>query len=160
MALPSSKTAFKYKCPGGTFPTLGFALAVHLQAVRGTGGPEEVRDEGLVVSALTAPLKRAFGEDAYSTLFDKVSAIGFKIGSNQHFVEGNKRTALLLTEAALEFNGYELNFLNQHAKIMLFSLVGAGYLDREGLKHASLLGCGMDPLVYNQQWVSSLETLC
>lgn len=151
MASPSSKTAFKYKCPGGSFPTLGFALVVHLQAVRESGGPEEVRDEGLIVSALTAPMESAFGEDAYSTLFDKASAIGHRIASGQHFVEGNKRTALLLTEAALEFNGYELNYLNQHAKIMVFSLVGAGYLTRLGLKHALLLGCGMDPLKYEQR---------
>ncbi len=66
-------------------------------------------------------------------------------------MDGNKRTGLLLTEATLNMNGYELHHLDQDAKKIIFSLVGAGYLDRNGLKHALLLGCGMNPLKYAEQ---------
>jgi len=67
------------------------------------------------------------------------------IGSNHGF-DGNKRTALLLTEATLNWNGFYLTKWSQSTKELIFSLVGAGYLNREGLKHALLLGCGLDPL--------------
>lgn len=148
MASPSSKQALRYKCPGGMFPTLGFVLAAHHRAVKRDGSPEEIRDEGVIDSAVNTPVASAGSQDAYPMFFDKVSALGWNLAKNQGFVEGNKRTALIATEATLEWNGHTLSRLNQDAKIMLFSLVGAGHLELKGLRHGLLIGCGLDPIKY------------
>jgi death-on-curing protein len=144
MASLSSRQALKARCPGGWFPTLGFALAAHARALSRFGGLKGVRSEEQLLSVLNAVLD----DDIHRTLFDKATALGYGVATTHPFSDGNKRTALILTEAALEWNGYKLRQLNQDAKTVLFSLTGAGYLSREGLRHALLLGCGIDPLRY------------
>ena len=146
MASPSSEDVYRYKYRGWVFPTFGFALSLHERALEEGGGLPGFKDESLVKSALHSPVDSAGGDDAYYTLFDKVAALGWRVASNHGFSDGNKRTSLLLTETTLNFNGFYLNRWDQTTKELIFSLVGAGYLEREGLKHALLLGCGLDPL--------------
>lgn len=149
MASPSSEDVYRYKHRGWVFPTFGFAVRLHERALEQGGGLPGFRNQGLVLSALNSPVESAGGEDAYYTLFDKVSALGWRVATNHGFSDGNKRTSLLLTEATLNLNGHFLNAWDQNAKELVFSLVGAGYLQREGLKHALLLGCELDPLSAN-----------
>ncbi len=147
MASPSSEDVYRYKYRGWVFPTFGFALAIHERALNEGGGLPGFKDRGLVLSALNCPVESAGGEDAYYTLFDKVAALGWRVGSNHGFSDGNKRTSLLLTEATLNWNGYYLiNSWTPATRELVFSLIGAGHMKREGLKHALLLGCGLDPL--------------
>ena len=124
-------------------------MSLHEQALKQGGGLPGFKDERLVRSALHAPVDSAGGKDAYPTLFDKVAALGWRTASNYGFSDGNKRTALLLAEAALNWNGFYLNRWDQTAKELVFSLVGGGHLKRDGLKHALLLGCNLDPLQSN-----------
>lgn len=100
-------------------------------------------NEGYLTSAVSAPVESAGGADAYYTFFDKVSALGFKVARNHGFVDGNKRSALLLMEQTLAWQGYYLQW-SDDARIIVMSLLGAGHLEREGLKHAIILACGLD----------------
>ena len=68
----------------------------------------EVRDAGLLASAVSRPELVMFGDDAYPTLFDKAAALMESIGLNHAFKDGNKRTAVVAAIHMLNWNGYDL----------------------------------------------------
>ncbi len=59
-----------------------------------TLGQVEVRDIGLVESAVARPMASAFGEDAYPSIDHKAAALVHSIARNHALVDGNKRLAL------------------------------------------------------------------
>lgn len=82
------------------------ALKIHDAAVAEHGGPPEVRDKGLLESALHQPQNLFFYEKP--TLFDLAVAYAERIIKNHPFVDGNKRTAYVVMVLFLKLNGYEL----------------------------------------------------
>ena len=64
-----------------------------------------IRDLGLVESALARPRASAFGEDAYTSLFEKAAALMESIARNHALVDGNKRLAWVATRLFLALNG-------------------------------------------------------
>jgi death on curing protein len=70
-----------------------------------TGGEPAVRDLGLLDSALHRPQTTLFGEDAYSTIWDKGAALLESIVRHHALVDGNKRTGWLAICTFLEANG-------------------------------------------------------
>lgn len=77
-------------------------------AERVTGAPAEVRDLGLIESALARPRTTVFGEDAYPTLDLKAAALLQSLVGNHGLVDGNKRLALGCTSVFLTINGHPL----------------------------------------------------
>ena len=73
---------------------------------RALGAPVEVRDHGLLESALARPQATVFGEDAYPDLATKAAALLHSIVRNHALVDGNKRLALGATVAFLGLNGF------------------------------------------------------
>ena len=142
MPSPSSREVDDYKHRGWRFPTLGLTLYYNALILEHDNG---LRDEGLLVSALSAPIQTYSGDDLHYRFFEKVAALGFGIANNHAFHDGNKRTALLVVKACLEWNDFYLNF-SQDTITLIFSLLAAGYLDQNGFRHALLLGCGQDPV--------------
>lgn len=143
MLSPSSRDVYTYTHRGWKFPTLGFALQLHDGILEATGGLPGVKDEGALISALNAPVTSAGGEDAYYTLFEKAAALGYLAARNHPFSDGNKRTSLGLLYHALKWNGHYLQW-SDDTEVMVISLLGAGHLDMPGLRHALILGCGLD----------------
>lgn len=72
------------------------------------GTTPEVRDIGLLASAVGRPQLVVFGTDAYPTLCNKVAALMESICLNHAFVQGNKRTAVVAAIHMLNWNGYDL----------------------------------------------------
>ncbi len=68
----------------------------------------DVRDVGLLESALARPRATAFGDDAYGSLWTKAAAMCQSIDNNQSLVDGNKRLAWLVTKVFLALNGQRL----------------------------------------------------
>gem|GEM_PF-3859362 len=60
-------------------------------------GPIEVRDVGLLESAVHRPRASVLGQDAYSDLFTKAAALMHSLARNHPLVDGNKRLAWLAT---------------------------------------------------------------
>ena len=56
-----------------------------------TGQEIQVRDFGLLSSAVARPRASAFGEDAYPDLWVKAAALLHSLTPNHPFVDGNKR---------------------------------------------------------------------
>ena len=85
--------------------TVEQALRIARAAV---GGPVDVRDVGLLESAVHRPRASMFGQDAYPDLFSKAAALLHSLAGNHHpLVDGNKRLAWLATYVFLAKNGIE-----------------------------------------------------
>jgi death on curing protein len=83
------------------YPSVDDVLEVGFAA---TGKPVEVRDAGLLLGALQRPAQTIFGEDAYSTLWDKAAALLHSFTRNHALIDGNKRTGLALAVTFLLAN--------------------------------------------------------
>jgi death-on-curing protein len=71
-------------------------------------GADEVRDYGLLESALARPKASVFGQDAYPDLWQKAAALMESLARNHALVDGNKRIAWYATWVLLQINGYAL----------------------------------------------------
>jgi death-on-curing protein len=85
---------------------LDVVLAIHDEQLAEHGGQPGVRDSGLLESALGRPRNQfAYGEPSITRL---AASYAFGISRNHPFLDGNKRTSLVVAELFLELNGYEL----------------------------------------------------
>ena len=97
-------------------------------AGRTLGGDPEVRDHGLLESALARPQAWAFGKEAYAGLHEKAAALLHSLARNHALVDGDKRLALAATLAFYGMNGMRLTFTNDEAYDLVIN-VAAGRLD-------------------------------
>ena len=79
--------------------------AIHRRHIAEHGGADGVRDEGLLASALDRPRNLHAYADPPLDLAALAAAYGYGIARNHPFVDGNKRTALVLTRLFLALNG-------------------------------------------------------
>lgn len=86
------------------FLSLEEVLFIHQDQIANYGGSPEIRDEGLLESAITQPMTTFGGQELHPSVFDKAAAYLFHICSNHPFVDGNKRTALASALVFLELN--------------------------------------------------------
>ena len=84
-------------------------------ATRALGGEPQVRDHGLLESALGRPQATAFGKEAYPSIHEKAAALLHSLARNHALVDGNKRLALAATIAFYGMNGVRLTFSNDEA---------------------------------------------
>ncbi len=82
------------------------ALAIHDEQLAEHGGASGLRDLGLLQSALARPRHlAAYGKADVSAL---AAAYMYDLVRSHPFVDGNKRTGLVLAELFLALNGYAL----------------------------------------------------
>ena len=86
-----------------------FALAVHSRQLAEHGGLDGVRDAGLLNSALARPRHLFAYTDPTPDVAALAAAYAFGIAKNHPFADGNKRTAAVVCEAFIEFNGHMLD---------------------------------------------------
>ena len=80
---------------------------LHAEQLALFGGPDGIRDQGMLESALGRPLNKfAYGETDLAVL---AAAYGFGIARNHPFVDGNKRTALAAMIVFLGLNAFDLD---------------------------------------------------
>ena len=91
-------------------------------AERALGFPADVRDAGLLQSALARPQATAFGADAYPSLEEKAAALLHSLARNHALVDGNKRLALSGIIAFLGVNGRRLTLTNDEAYDMVIAV--------------------------------------
>ena len=97
-------------------------------AERVIDGDVQVRDYGLLESALARPQATAFGVDAYPTLDAKAAALLHSLARNHALVDGNKRLALGGLFVFYGMNGRRLTLTNDEAYELVLA-VAAGVLD-------------------------------
>jgi death-on-curing protein len=85
---------------------LAVVLAIHDEQLAEHGGQPGVRDQRLLESALGRPRNQfTYGETALAGL---AASYAFGISRNHPFLDGNKRTSLVVAELFLAVNGVEL----------------------------------------------------
>jgi death on curing protein len=80
--------------------------ALHNRQLSEHGGPQGVRDAGLLESALNAPKQKYHYEKA--SLEVLAASYAFGIAKNHPFVDGNKRTAYICMRLFLKLNGKDI----------------------------------------------------
>jgi death-on-curing protein len=88
--------------------TIDEVIALHDRVLADYGGLAGIRSHEALASAVAAPQRSAFQEDAYATLPDQAAALAFFLVMNHPFVDGNKRTGLVALETFVELNGWTL----------------------------------------------------
>jgi death-on-curing protein len=73
------------------------------------GGPVEIRDIGLLESAVHRPRASVLGQDAYPDLLTKAAALMHSLARNHALADGNKRLTWLATYVFCAKNGVELD---------------------------------------------------
>jgi len=85
-------------------------------------GELKIRDRERLEAAVARPASSAFGEDAYKTLQEKVSAMMHSVARNHPFTDGNKRTATMSTVFMLNVNGYDVDWDASEALEVILNL--------------------------------------
>jgi death-on-curing protein len=82
-------------------------LVVHSRQLAEHGGSDGLRDEALLDSALSKP-RNVFAYDHDPTLPRLAASYAFGLARNHAFIDGNKRTALVISEGFLRLNGLKV----------------------------------------------------
>ena len=104
--------------------------ALHERQLAEHGGAPDIRDEGLLDSALNAP-KHLFHYES-AGICTLGAAYGFNLMKNHPFIDGNKRTAYVCMRLFLVLNGCDIE-ANRKEKIKVILKLAAGKMNREGL---------------------------
>ena len=83
------------------YPDIGEAIAIHDALIYEFGGTMGVRDEGALASAIMRPQL-----GYYDSLIEEAAALLESLANNHPFVDGNKRTAVAVTDTFLRLNGH------------------------------------------------------
>jgi death-on-curing protein len=107
-------------------------LVLHDLGLVAFGGAAGVRDFGALESALARPRNLlAYGKKKPS-LARLAAAYAFGIIKNHPFIDGNKRTALVVAFSFLEVNGIEINASEEDA-YQVFMDLASGRVSEEEL---------------------------
>ena len=105
-------------------------IDLHAEQLALFGGPDGIRDQGMLESALGRPINKfAYGETDLAAL---AAAYGFGIARNHPFVDGNKRAAFGAIIVFLGLNDIDFLAPPESATAMILALA-AGEVSEEGL---------------------------
>jgi death-on-curing protein len=108
------------------------AVIAHDLELAAHGGSMGVRDAGLLESALARPQNILANAESVPFLAALAAAYAFGISSNHPFVDGNKRTAFLVSFAFLDVNGLEVTASQEDAFLTVLGLA-AGEITEDQL---------------------------
>ena len=110
--------------------TVEVAITAHAEQLAEHGGGDGVRDPGLLESAMARPQNLAqYGEPDIAEL---AASYAFGIARNHPFVDGNKRTAAVVSETFLALNGGTLQASDAEL-VVAFVALAAGELSEDEL---------------------------
>jgi death-on-curing protein len=107
-------------------------LRIHEELLMLHGGPEGVRDLGLLESALGRP-KNLFAYSEQDVSMGRFTAAYAKgLVANHPFVDGNKRTAFTVSLVFLKLNGFEMTATKED-RVLTFWKLAANEISEEQL---------------------------
>ncbi len=109
---------------------LSVVLAIHEQQISEHGGLLGIRDLGAIESALGRPKNLLLHNNP--DIFDLAAAYGFGLSQNHGFIDGNKRTAYVVTRLFLILNGQDIR-ASAMEKVTTFVELGRGEIGQTAL---------------------------
>jgi death-on-curing protein len=107
------------------------AVIAHDLELAAHGGSAGIRDLGLLESALARPRNIWAYAEVSPALTVLAAAYAFGISSNHPFVDGNKRTALVVSFAFLDVNGSEVTASQEDAYLTILGLAAGEVTEAE-----------------------------
>lgn len=86
------------------FVGLGEVIRIHDELIEEYGGRKGIHDLGLLKSAIEMPRAYFNGKYLHRDIYDKAAAYLFHISKNHPFLDGNKRTAGMISMLFLDLN--------------------------------------------------------
>lgn len=108
--------------------------AIHKRQIAEHGGSDGVRDEGLLLSALARPKNLYAYNEETPDISALVASLAYGIAKNHPFIDGNKRTALVVSRTFLLLNGFNID-ATQEEKYLTFLKLAEGNLSEEELRN-------------------------
>ena len=102
-------------------------MLLHRDIIAASGGSAEVREEGLLDSAVNTPFQTFGDAELYPTLMEKAARLGFGIIKNHPFVDGNKRTGLHAMLVFLALNRIEPEYEDGDITGLIMGLAAGEY---------------------------------
>ena len=89
--------------------TYELVVAIHHRQLAEHGGIQGIRDEGLLSSALARPRHLFIYADRSPDIATMATAYAYGIAKNHPFMDGNKRTAVVVCETFIGLNAHQLH---------------------------------------------------
>jgi death on curing protein len=114
------------------FLSLDEVLVIHQDQIERYGGSPEIRDPGLLASAVEMPRVMFAGEFLHGDIFEIAAAYLYHIVQNHPFVDGNKRAGTAAALVFLDLNGIEIN-VDDHELVDLVIAVAQGQTKKSAI---------------------------
>ena len=95
-------------------------MELHAKMTSATGGDPNIRDRGLLESAVELPFATFGGEELYPSVKQKGARLGYSLIANHAFMDGNKRIGIYSVLVFLAVNG--INILASNAEVAQIAL--------------------------------------
>ena len=105
-------------------------LKLHEMLIVQSGGSPEIRDDGLLESALNAPFQSFGDTDLYPSLLEKAARLGYGLIKNHPFVDGNKRIGTHTMLVFLAINHAELAYSDEELISLILGIAAGEYNDK------------------------------
>ena len=102
---------------------LDVVLAIHVEQLAEHGGREGLRDRSGLESALASPRNLLAYGNPTPDIAAMAAQYAFAVGCNQVFIDGNKRTALVVCRTFLILNGHDVNASQDEKYTVIMKLV-------------------------------------
>ncbi len=102
--------------------SIDYVIKLHDQLVDQYGGRKGILNLGLLMSALEMPKATFNGRDLHRTVYDKAAAYLFHLIKNHPFVDGNKRTAAMVSILFLSTNKSTFSFDNDEYENLILQV--------------------------------------
>jgi death-on-curing protein len=105
-------------------------LAIHSRQIAEHGGSDGVRDKGLLLSALARP-QNLFSYLDGADVAALAASYAFGIAKNHPFVDGNKRTVLVVMRVFLALNEIEFRATQEEKYVTILKLAEGNLTEDE-----------------------------
>ena len=106
-------------------------MLLHKELVKESGGSAEIRDEGLLDSALNAPFQTFDDAELYPTIIEKAARLGYSLIKNHAFLDGNKRIGTHTMLVFLSLNHIEVEYDDDELIQMILGIAAGEMDDRQ-----------------------------
>lgn len=91
-------------------------LVLHARVVEKTGGSQGIRDVHLLASLVERPKASFGGKEMFPSVFEKTATYLESLAKYHVFVDGNKRTAIIVSARFLFLNEYKFTASNKEVE--------------------------------------------